>query len=141
MFHALLTNSESWLTWLIHAAWQAALLAAAVLLLTRLMGRRLDPRWRFALWLVVFARLAVPVLPAAPWSVFGLVPAAVALNPAGHDAPMVLPSSMAAAATSHVWQSNPADLPADARSETNSDRSETTADSRSSRMVPIPSPA
>ena len=141
MIEVVLNAAELWLTWMIHAAWQAALLAAAVFVLTRLMGRRLDPRWRFALWLVVFARLAVPVLPAAPWSVFGLVPSAAMLNPAGHDAaPVVLPSSMAAVETSRAWQSNPADLPADARFELDSGRSETTTDSRPSATASVSSP-
>ena len=76
MFSALLSAAEFILRWLTHAAWQAGLLAAVVLALTWILGSRLSPRWRFALWLVVFARLAVPVLPAAPWSVFRLVSAA-----------------------------------------------------------------
>jgi beta-lactamase regulating signal transducer with metallopeptidase domain len=73
MFQALLDGAEFALSWLIHAAWQAGLLAAAVLALTWLLRSRLQPRWRFALWLVVLARLALPVLPAAPWSAFQLV--------------------------------------------------------------------
>lgn len=70
MFASILAKLELVLVLLTHAAWQSALLGALVLLLTWSLGRRLDARWRFALWLLVFFRLAMPVLPAAPWSVF-----------------------------------------------------------------------
>src|SRR6267142_1118899 len=58
---------------LVQAGWQASLLGLLVLGITWLLGGRVGPRWRFALWLIVFARLALPVLPSAPWSVYGLV--------------------------------------------------------------------
>ena len=73
MIQALLANAEFVLAWLVQAAWQAGLLAAAVIVLTWLLGSWVPARWRFALWLVVFARLALPVLPSAPWSSFQLV--------------------------------------------------------------------
>jgi beta-lactamase regulating signal transducer with metallopeptidase domain/5-hydroxyisourate hydrolase-like protein (transthyretin family) len=63
---------EAVLRWLPHAGWQAALLGALVLLVSRALGGRLEARWRFALWWVVLARLALPVAPAAPWSLFQL---------------------------------------------------------------------
>ncbi len=56
---------------LLHASWQAGVLALVVLAVTAVAGRRLDPRVRFGLWLLVFVRLAMPVVPAAPWSMFG----------------------------------------------------------------------
>jgi bla regulator protein BlaR1 len=59
---------------MVHASWQAAVLGVAVLLLCRLLGKSLQPRWRFALWLVVFARLALPIVPSSPWSLFRLGP-------------------------------------------------------------------
>ncbi len=58
----------------VHATWQASVLAAIVLLVSFCCRRRLDSRWRFGLWLVVFARLALPVLPGASWSVFQWLP-------------------------------------------------------------------
>jgi beta-lactamase regulating signal transducer with metallopeptidase domain/5-hydroxyisourate hydrolase-like protein (transthyretin family) len=58
------------LTTIVHASWQAAVLGLAVLAVCRLLGTSLQPRWRFALWLVVFARLALPIVPASPWSLF-----------------------------------------------------------------------
>lgn len=57
-------------SWLIQAAWQAGVLAALVWSLGAILGRWIDPRWRFVLWLVVLARLALPVVPTAPWSMF-----------------------------------------------------------------------
>src|SRR5579872_1678004 len=71
----------AWLIWLeatlgrvVHAAWQGALLALIVLALTCGLGSHLRANWRFALWLVVFARLTTPWIPAAPWSIFACVP-------------------------------------------------------------------
>jgi bla regulator protein BlaR1 len=98
MFPALLSAAELVLRWLTHAAWQAGLLASVVLALTWLLGNRLSPRWRFALWLVVFARLAVPVLPAAPWSVFQFISVSHDATAATvSDSPAVSPALMPAA--------------------------------------------
>ena len=57
MFQTLTSLAETVLTNVVHAAWQAGLLALIVLAFTWLLRSRLQPRWRFALWLVVFARL------------------------------------------------------------------------------------
>ena len=73
MPQSLLPAAELALRWLMQSAWQAGLLAAGVLAITWLCGSWLEPRWRFALWLVVFVRLALPMAPASPWSVFGLM--------------------------------------------------------------------
>ena len=43
-----------------------AVAAAVVWAITRLVGRHLSPRWRCGLWLLVLARLCLPVLPAIP---------------------------------------------------------------------------
>ena len=60
---------------MVHAGWQAAVLGLCVLVVSAVLGSRLPARGRFALWLVVFARLALPVVPSAPWSLFRLLPA------------------------------------------------------------------
>src|SRR5271154_5797415 len=80
MLTSMLFSGELVLTLLAHAAWQAGLLALVVLGLTRLLGGQLQPRWRFGIWLIVFARLAVPVLPEASWSVFQIVSSAGTLR-------------------------------------------------------------
>jgi WD40 repeat protein/beta-lactamase regulating signal transducer with metallopeptidase domain len=81
---------------LLHASWQGALLALLVLALAWFLGDRLRPRWRFALWLVVFARLALPALPSAPWSVFRFVPlksAELTIAPAVTDSSIDRPAA------------------------------------------------
>src|SRR5262245_33930746 len=67
-----LSPLEAALTCIVHASWQAAVLGVAVLVACRLLAKSLQPRWRFALWLVVFARLALPIVPTSPWSLFQL---------------------------------------------------------------------
>lgn len=57
------------------ASWQAACLALMIWGLDRTLGARLAAGWRFALWSLVFVRLALPVVPASPTSVFRLWPA------------------------------------------------------------------
>ncbi len=49
--------------WVLRASWQAAVLALGILLLRRLFGFYLRPHWRAALWLLLLARLVLPVLP------------------------------------------------------------------------------
>lgn len=52
------------------ASAEAAVVAVAVLLAQWLFGKKLGPRWRCALWLLLMARLAAPVFPASPASIF-----------------------------------------------------------------------
>jgi beta-lactamase regulating signal transducer with metallopeptidase domain len=56
------------------ASWQGSVLIALVLLVQGALGPRLAPLWRYALWMIVFARLALPVTPPSPASVFNLAP-------------------------------------------------------------------
>src|SRR5262249_17922286 len=58
------------LDWLIKASWQSAAIAAAVIVLQAAFGRWLGPRWRFVLWLLVFAPLAMPLHPHPTFSLF-----------------------------------------------------------------------
>ncbi len=51
---------ESLFDWVWTASWQASVLALLVLLLQRMLGTRLNPRWGYALWLLVLARLVLP---------------------------------------------------------------------------------
>ncbi len=57
---------------LFRASWQAGVLILLVLLAQWLLRRRLAPRWRHAVWLLVVARLALPFTPASAWSCFNL---------------------------------------------------------------------
>jgi beta-lactamase regulating signal transducer with metallopeptidase domain len=54
------------LAWLLRASWQAAVLVGIVLLLGAVLGPRLRPRWRLALWWIVVLRLVLPPI-ALPW--------------------------------------------------------------------------
>jgi beta-lactamase regulating signal transducer with metallopeptidase domain len=55
------------------ASWQGAILIGCVLLIRQTFGDRLPASWRCVLWLLVAARLALPVLPASPWSIFNWI--------------------------------------------------------------------
>ena len=82
--------SRGWMSWLGQSSLQASVLIVLVLAVQGLLGRRLPGRWRYALWLLVLIRLALPTAPRAPWSVFNL-PALSAAAPdvrlADGDAP------------------------------------------------------
>jgi beta-lactamase regulating signal transducer with metallopeptidase domain len=62
------------LGWLYVSAFEIAVLVIAVWLVQRVLGRFLAPRWRYGLWLVVLARLLVPVSPESRFALpcFGL---------------------------------------------------------------------
>jgi beta-lactamase regulating signal transducer with metallopeptidase domain len=58
---------------LLKASWQAAVLVLLVLAVQWAFGRRLSPRWRYGLWLLVVARLALPWTIPSSVSVFNLL--------------------------------------------------------------------
>src|ERR1017187_3525558 len=58
---------------LLKASWQAAVLIVLVLLAQWALGRRLKPRWRYGLWLLVMLRLALPWTVPSAVSVFNLL--------------------------------------------------------------------
>ena len=58
---------------LLKASWQAAVLILLVLGAQWALGRRLAPRGRYALWLLVAARLALPWTVPSPLSLFNVV--------------------------------------------------------------------
>lgn len=55
------------------ASWQAGILVVLVLAAQFVFQRRISPAWRHRLWWLVALRLALPVLPESPLSVFNLV--------------------------------------------------------------------
>jgi len=65
------------------ATWQAGVLIALIFVIRAMLGSRLAPAWRFALWGVVLVRLLVPVLPSGPLSLFRLM---ACLGPVRADA-------------------------------------------------------
>ena len=67
---------------LLETSLQATVVAAVVVLLGLLFRDRLSARWRCALWLVVVARLLLPIAPQSPVSLFNLLPGGLASRPA-----------------------------------------------------------
>ena len=63
------------------ASWQASVLAALVFAVQLTFGRRMPARWRHTMWLLVLVRLALPVVPSSPLSVFNLAPQARPATP------------------------------------------------------------
>ncbi len=66
----ILAELEQVFGWLLAASCQASVLAVLILLIQRLLGARLNPRWRYALWLLVLLRLVLPVEPESALSLF-----------------------------------------------------------------------
>jgi beta-lactamase regulating signal transducer with metallopeptidase domain len=71
---AFLPDLELVFGWLLAASWQASVLALAVIVIQGIFGARLNPRWRYALWLLVVLRLVLPVLPESALSLFQFAP-------------------------------------------------------------------
>src|SRR5579872_5590450 len=57
-------------TWMLRASWQASILVLLVLVIQSTLQKGLSARWRYALWLLVLARLALPLSWHSPFSVF-----------------------------------------------------------------------
>ncbi len=70
---------------LLNASWQAGLLAVVVAAICRLAGSQIGPRWQFMLWGVMFVRLACPLLPSSPLSVWNLLAISDQENTAVND--------------------------------------------------------
>lgn len=88
---------------LLRASWQAGALVLVVLAAQRLLAGRLPPRWRHALWLIVLARLLLPVSVPSPASVFNFLhmPATPSVRTEGlppPSAPVFVPGDRGAAA-------------------------------------------
>jgi bla regulator protein BlaR1 len=88
-----LQNLESAFTLIWQVSLRACVLIVAVLIVQILAGKRLPARFHYALSLLVFLRLLVPVTPASSWSVFNL---ARSVRPAPAVAP-ILASRVSAA--------------------------------------------
>ncbi len=67
---AILDTANGFFAWLWRASWQASVIVVLVLLAQWLLGRRLTPRWRHGLWLLVVLRLALPYSVQSPLSLF-----------------------------------------------------------------------
>jgi bla regulator protein BlaR1 len=79
--------------WLLTASWQASVLALLVLFTQCLLGARLNPRWRSALWLLVLLRLILPALPESAFSLFQFAPPAPPAFTDSVTEPLFVPAS------------------------------------------------
>ncbi len=93
-----LAESAGWLFgWLLRNSAHAAILAAVVWALEKTVLRKLSPRWRYGLWMLVVVRLLIPIAPASAFSLFNLVELApgsvsqITLQLLGLPAPMPVP--------------------------------------------------
>jgi len=59
--------------WVVSASWKGTILIVLVAAVCWIVRERIPARWRYALWLVVLLRLAVPVGPASSLSLFNLL--------------------------------------------------------------------
>ncbi|MBI4661042.1 MAG: PD40 domain-containing protein [Verrucomicrobia bacterium] len=70
---------------LLRVSCQASVVVGLVLLVQWLFQKRLPPRWRYALWTVVLLRLALPVVPGSPFSIFNYTQGLAVLSRHGLD--------------------------------------------------------
>jgi len=80
MIETSLHGLEQVFAWVLQASWQASVLVLIILISQRALRRWLNPRWHHALWLLVIARLVLPVLPSSSFSVFQFAPSTTALG-------------------------------------------------------------
>jgi beta-lactamase regulating signal transducer with metallopeptidase domain len=65
--------ADDFLGWLWRCSWQGAVLVLLILAVQAVLGRRLQAKWRFALWWIVLVKLVAPVLPEGRFSLFGAI--------------------------------------------------------------------
>lgn len=75
------TGIETFLVWLARTSLEAGILVVLVWAVQWLFRRRLTPRWRCALWLLVAARLVLPCSFSSETSIFNLLPSAARIPP------------------------------------------------------------
>lgn len=73
-------TTHEFLTWLGRASCQASVVLGIVLIAQWLLRRRMPPKWRHALWFLVFLRLVLPWSPASPLSLFNWLPTGHSLS-------------------------------------------------------------
>lgn len=81
---------------LLRCTLQASVLILLILVLRRVLAKRLQGRWLFALWFVMLIRLTLPWTPASPLSLYGILPGfnppATQIAPEGMQPPADFPS-------------------------------------------------
>ena len=78
---------------LLRHSWQAGVLIVLVLAVQWALGRRISPRWRYSLWLLVVARLLWPWTIPSPVSLFNYLKVSSAGHSVGMEAIENLPAT------------------------------------------------
>jgi bla regulator protein BlaR1 len=63
---------EAW-RWVLEATLQACIIVAVIRVVQLALGKRLAPRWHYALWLLLLARMVMPWAPESSVSIFNLI--------------------------------------------------------------------
>ena len=69
------------LAWLFDATIKSSIVILLVIAVQLTIGRRVQARWRHALWLLVVVRLLLPAVPSSRWSLFNLFPVSASAQP------------------------------------------------------------
>jgi beta-lactamase regulating signal transducer with metallopeptidase domain len=69
-----MTYAQSFFGWLIQTTLVASLVICLILLIQKMLGGRLGPRWSHALWLVLLIRMILPWAPSSRVSLSNLIP-------------------------------------------------------------------
>jgi beta-lactamase regulating signal transducer with metallopeptidase domain/Tol biopolymer transport system component len=71
---AVMTYAQSFFGWLSQTTLIASLVICLILLIQRILGNKLGPRWCHALWLVLLVRMVLPWSPSSRLSLSNLIP-------------------------------------------------------------------
>jgi len=69
-----MTYAQSFFGWLLQTTLSASLIIGLILLIQKILGGKLGPRWCHALWLVLLIRMVLPWAPASRLSLSNLIP-------------------------------------------------------------------
>ena len=70
----LMTYAMSFFSWLLQTTLIATVIICLILLIQKILGDKLGPRWCHSLWLVLLIRMVLPWVPSSRLSLFNLVP-------------------------------------------------------------------
>jgi Tol biopolymer transport system component/beta-lactamase regulating signal transducer with metallopeptidase domain len=71
---AVMTYSQAFFGWLLQTTLIVSMVICMILLIQKLLGGRLGPRWSYALWLVLLVRMILPWSPSSRVSLSNLIP-------------------------------------------------------------------
>ncbi len=71
---AMMIHIQPFFDWLAQTTLIASVVICLILLIQRILGAKLGPRWSHALWLVLLMRMVLPWAPSSPLSLSNLIP-------------------------------------------------------------------